>query len=551
MLLVLDNARDAEQVRPLLQGGRHCLTLITSRDQLGGLSATNGAHRIELDVLLEPEAHDFLARRLGRRRTAAEPAAVREIIERCAHFPLALALVAARALVRQAFPLASIASELHASQSLDAFDDPDRTLDVRSVFSWSYQALSPDSRRLFRLLALHPGPDFSLPVVADLAGLPMPRTRELLGELIQAHLVSESRHGRHRSHDLLTAYARELIEATEAPELREAARRRVMDHLLYTAYAASGATATSRVPITLPPAADGVRPETFPHAEQASAWFSAERAVLIASVAQASQVGCDDHAWRLAWAMDNNLYRQGLWLDLAATQQLALESACRLGDPAAQAHAHRGLARAAGGLLKVDDAIDHVERAIELFSRSGDMTACAETHRQMSWVLERQGSVRHALSHALRALELHRAAGNDALLGPALNAVGWYHAQLGQYDDALEYCQKALVICEQHDDLNPKTDTWDSLGYIHHQLGRHQEAVRCYRNALDLYPRGDMVYAAAETLDRLGDTHVCVEEFEEASAVWEQSHSLLEQLQHPHAENVSAKLAGLPAPAAR
>ncbi|HEX4704675.1 MAG TPA: NB-ARC domain-containing protein, partial [Pseudonocardiaceae bacterium] len=192
MLIVLDNARDAAQVRPLLPAAPDCLVLITSRNRLSSLVATEGARPIMLDLFTAEEARDALADRLGADRVAAEPKAVDEIVERCARLPLALAVVTARAAMYPELPLATVARELaDAPGRLDVFEDDDPHTNVRAVFSWSYQALTPSAARLFRLLSRHPGPDVTIPAAASLAAVPLPDARALLTELTSANLTAE------------------------------------------------------------------------------------------------------------------------------------------------------------------------------------------------------------------------------------------------------------------------------------------------------------------------------------------------------------------------
>jgi NB-ARC domain len=171
MLVVLDNARDADHVRPLLPGGSGCLVLVTSRNQLTSLAAAEGAHHLALDLLTTEESRDLLTRRLGVARVAAEPEAIIKIITTCARLPLALSIVAAHADLAKELSPAVLAEELRASRdrltALSTGDDPHT--DVRAVFSWSYDALTPDAARLFRLLGLHPGPDITAAATASLA----------------------------------------------------------------------------------------------------------------------------------------------------------------------------------------------------------------------------------------------------------------------------------------------------------------------------------------------------------------------------------------------
>ena len=197
VLVVLDNARDAAQVRPLLPGSPGCLALVTSRDHLTALAAAVGARLLALDRLAAPGARDLLASRLGPGRIAGEPEAADEIIERCARLPLALSIVAALAAARPGFPLAVTAAELRqATAVLDPFQGGDVCTDIRAVFSWSYRALGPDAARLFRLLGLHPGPDMTVNAAACLAGI-AGQARALLAELTRGNLLTEHRPGRY------------------------------------------------------------------------------------------------------------------------------------------------------------------------------------------------------------------------------------------------------------------------------------------------------------------------------------------------------------------
>ncbi|MER5464656.1 BTAD domain-containing putative transcriptional regulator [Streptomyces sp. NPDC002668] len=550
VLLLLDNARDAQQVRPLLPASPGCMVIVTSRNRLSGLIATEGARPIHLDVLSVTEARDFLVRRLGANRVAAEPAAVDEIIEHCARLPLALSIAAARAQTRSAFPLATLAGELADGQSrLNTLSDTDAATDVRGVFSWSYHALTPAAARLFRLIALHPGPDTSLTAAASLTGLTVPHTHQLLTELAHAHLVDEPVPGRYTPHDLLRTYAGELARDADTPDEHQAARVRVLDHYLHSAHRAGRRYSPDRHAIVLPELSRGVRAEEFApepgHSGPAAAWFDTEQAVLVAAVRTAAAHGLDRHAWQLAWAVGHHLDRKGLWQDLETTQHIAMKAAERLGDRYAQAHVHQCVARAAADLGRVEEARDHMERAVELFAAGSDVTARGESHRLLSWVAERQGDREAALFHAQQSLVLHRTAGHSARTAAALNAVGWCHTLLGQHQQALDHCREAVAIGEQHNRPYLKADAWDSIGLAQHHLGRYTEAVASYEQALPLFREVGVAYAEADTLGRLGDTHLAAGRAKPARAVWAEALAILERLDHADAEAVRAKLTAL------
>jgi hypothetical protein len=183
----------------------------TSRNQLAGLVALDGAYPLTLDPLADGDARDLLVSHLGAARVAAEPQAVGDIIARSARLPLALSIIAARAATHPTFPLAALAGELTSARvSLDAFDGGHPASNVRAVLSWSYRRLSADAGRLFRLLGVHCGPDIAAPAAASLAAVPTARAGRLLTELARAHLLTEHRPGRYSFHDLLRAYAAEL-----------------------------------------------------------------------------------------------------------------------------------------------------------------------------------------------------------------------------------------------------------------------------------------------------------------------------------------------------
>ncbi|MFI6599710.1 BTAD domain-containing putative transcriptional regulator [Nonomuraea sp. NPDC050536] len=543
VLVVLDNARDAEQVRPLLPGSPGCMAVVTSRNRMPGLVAAQGAHPLSLDLLPVAESRELLARRLGQARVQAEPDAVEEIIARCARLPLALAVIAARAAGRPGLPLAALAAELRATAGLlDAFDGEDVATQVRAVFSWSYRALGAGAARLFRLFAVHPGPDLGLTAAAGLAGVPPRQARLLLAELTRAHLVLEHVPGRYSFHDLLRAYATELVHAHDPLAERQAALRRLFDHYLHTACAAARLLSPHREPFPLAPSAPYVALDEPADHRWALSWFAAEDAVLLATITQAADTGHATHAWQLVWAVSPYLDRRGRWHEQIAVQKTTLAAVLQEGDLAGQAHTHRSLGWTYTRLDRHADAHAHLRLALELYGELGDHTGKAHTHGNLSGVLERQGRPREALGQAQAALELYRAAGHTAGQARALNAVGWQHALLGDHAQALEHCQAALALHEETGDRHGQATTWDSLGYAHHHLGAHRRAVTCYEQALDLFREGGDRYNEADTLTHLGDTHHAAGDAPAAHRAWRQALDILHDLDHPAAAGIRAKL---------
>jgi DNA-binding SARP family transcriptional activator len=300
LLIVLDNARCEQQVRPLLPAGPGCLVLLTSRSALTGLAAAEGARLLSLRVLDPAEARQMLAARLGCQHAEADPA-VAEIARLCAYLPLALSVAAARAAARPGFPLAALATELRAGRSrLDALDSGDPEVSVRGVFSWSQEWLSDPGRRMFRLLGVHPGPDISVAAAASLAGADRAEASRSLAELTRAHLLAEHRPGRYAFHDLLRAYAAEQVTAGGIDGERREAIGRVLDHYRHTANAANRLLQPAGDALaTITPPRPGVTPERLAGSAEARAWLHAERRVLLALLALAADDGIDTRGWQL------------------------------------------------------------------------------------------------------------------------------------------------------------------------------------------------------------------------------------------------------------
>ena len=543
VLVVLDNARDAEQIRPLLPGSATALVLVTSRHQLGGLVAAEGAHPIALGLLSTVEARELLARRIGEERVAAEPEAVDEIVVACARLPLALAIVAARAATHPRFPLRALADELRVARAgLDAFASDDSATDVRGVFSSSYHALSPAAARLFRLCGLHPGPELAVPAAASLAGSSLTLTRPLLAELTRANLLTEPAPGRYTVHDLLRAYATELTDAHDSEIDRRAARHRLLDHYLHTGRAGARLLDPQRDPIALASPLAGAVIEELPDTDAAMAWFAAEHVTLLAAVRQAAEHGFETHTWQLAWVMADFLDRRGHWQDWVSTQRAAVAAAERLGDRSGQGHAHRVLGRAYARLGRNDDAEVHVRRALELYGGLGDRVNEARSLFDLGWVNELRGNRGEALRFVERALDLYRLAGHRGGEVQARNALAWLRIQSGDYAGAIADCREAITLLADAGDRRNEAATWDTLASAHHHLGAYREAAGCYRRSVALFQAIGDRYYGAETLAHLGDTLDAAGDRDAAREAWRSALTVFTDLGHPDADQIRRKL---------
>lgn len=315
MVLLLDDARKVDQVRPLLLGTSSCLMIITSRSRLCGLVVTHGATPIPLGLPSQDEARALLAGRIGRHRVESEPDAANEIVELCAHLPLALAILAARYVRHPDRSLASVAAELRDSLSdrLDALSTSDLDQNMRAVFNFSYGLLTPDAARLYRLLSLHPGTDATAGALASLSGLPRRATARVVAELTAANLLDEHAPGRYSHHDLLRVHARVLSTAIDTEDDRAMGLRRLVDHYLADAHTAARVINPYLVELDLPPVTSDVTlPPAVPMTRaEALEWLTVELNTYTRVAEAAFTGGLYLHAWHLALILDSFPYRSG------------------------------------------------------------------------------------------------------------------------------------------------------------------------------------------------------------------------------------------------
>jgi transcriptional regulator with XRE-family HTH domain/tetratricopeptide (TPR) repeat protein len=547
MLVLLDNAADAGQVRPLLPASPECLVIVTSRRELAALAAREGARLLQLDVLSEQEANELLVTRLGGERASAEPWAVTELAALCARLPLALSVVVARAAAAPRLPLSALAAELtELGGRLDALDAGDPAANVRTVLSLSYRHLPETSARIFRLLGLHPGPDISAAAAASLCDVSLLQARAALRDLTWASLLTEVAPGRYAFHDLLRAYAAE--QETSAAGIASTTRR-MLDHYLHTAHRAHQVLYPGRELISLDAPAPGVLPEKFGGKVAALAWLEAEYQVLLKVTDLAARDGQDTHAWRLPvvlWTFHNVC---GHWHDGTRLHRLALTAAQRRGDISGQAHALRGLGSFAMSLSAFGEAYECLAAAQLMFGELGDKLGLARTDVILSQTLEFQGRFAEALAvigDALRLSESEPGDLNMALVrASALNGSAWNSVQLGDLSQARAFCRQAIELCQAIGYSPGEAGTWDTLGVVLQRLGEHAEAVTCFLRAITLDREMGNRYDLAMVLSHLGETYLSTGDSRGAREVWDESVMMLRALHHPAAAVVRGQLATL------
>jgi DNA-binding SARP family transcriptional activator/tetratricopeptide (TPR) repeat protein len=506
LLVVLDNVRDAEHVRPLLPASSTCLVVLTSRNQLADLTAHEGAHPITLDVLSAQEARALLAQYLGYNRVEADPNAVTDLIEQCAQLPLALAIVAARANSHPSFALQAFAKELaDVHTRLAGLDTGEATTSVRAVFSWSYNNLSAASARMFRFIGLHPGPDIALLAAARLADLDPAQARETLVELVRAHLLTQSTHNRYSCHDLLRVYAVNLVATNDSQDDQTGALIRLFDHYLHTTAAA--------MRVLYPH--DELWPDIAPSATSmslvtdvttAEVWFDAEHANLALVVAHSATYGWHTHEHRLATMLilrnvslgDN--YPGGI-------QAHALQAARYTGDRTTEGYALTYLGIGHWQQGRYQQASDHFQQAIVIARDIGNRVGEALALTYLGIGHWRQGRYRQATEHYEQALTI--SCENDFRVGQvlALSYLGLIYGQQGQYQQATEHHHEGVAISREIGFQFGEAFALNNLGVVHCRHGRYQQATEHHQQALAISRGiGDRI-GEALALNNLGVVH--------------------------------------------
>ncbi|MBN6034099.1 BTAD domain-containing putative transcriptional regulator [Amycolatopsis sp. 195334CR] len=484
VLIVLDNANSAEQVRPLLPGTPGSMVLVTSRDSLTGLVVTDAAHRLTLDVLTSAEALRLVTGIVGRERATAEAGALRELVRLCARLPLALRIAAARVAAQQHVSITDVVAELAGDNRsrLDVLawgDDPYAA--VRTVLDWSYERLPARQALLFRRLGLHPGPDVSLPAAAALLGLPVRETRDLLTALVHANLIASV--ARDRFHDLLRAYAAEHAHDLD----HEDDRRQALDALLtWYAHTAHNADrllypASTRL-VSRPP--EPRCPHPLADRNHAWAWFTAERANLIAALHHAADAELDEHALGLVDAF-GFLVLMGGWDERITTADAALVSARRAGDHAHEANVLLARGEALVHLNRPDAEAD-LTRAAELARETGHTPVRIAALNDLGRLMLGQGRHADARRFLDTALTLSRGVDTgrwEAIVNGMLAKV---HTDAGDHGKAIEHGQRSARLRHRIGDSDGEACALTSLAKAWQGLGEHDRAIAHCRQAIAL-----------------------------------------------------------------
>jgi tetratricopeptide (TPR) repeat protein len=505
MLVVLDNAGSADQVRPLLAGDPACAVVVTSRDAMAGLVAMDGAARLELDLLPLPEAVALLRTLIGA-RAAAEPAAAAELARQCCRLPLALRVAAELAASRPAVPLAGLVGELADLQTrLDLLEaGEDRRTQVRTVFSWSYRHLDTEAAGTFRLIGLHPGPELEPYAAAALTGTTVQQARQAMDELARAHLIQPTSPGRYGMHDLLRGYARELAAALDGGAEQHAALTRLFDHYLHTAAAAMDILRPAerhRRPL-VPGPATPVPPLADPAA--AREWLDHERAVLVAAAGHAAASGWPGHTTRLAATLDGD-FEQGRFQRAADQFLQGLAVFRQTGDRAGEAHALASLGLAETLLCSYEQAARHQEEAVAIFRDIADRFGEARALGHLGWVRQLQGSYQEAAGYHQQGLALSREIADREGEAWSLARLGVVELRMSSYQRAAGYLEQSLAMFREIGHAAGEAEILGNLGEVYLGLGRCEEAAGNFERALAMSREVGIRKLETDALNGLGE----------------------------------------------
>ncbi|WP_433132456.1 AfsR/SARP family transcriptional regulator [Micromonospora sp. CA-240977] len=527
LLIVLDNARDVEQVRPLLPGTALNAVLVTSRSRLGGLATSFGANLRSLDVLSEQEARDCFTERVGPVRASAEPEALDHIIQRCGRLPLALAVVAARVAALDDQSLRDIATDLWSGgQRLDAFSDDGLDHDVRDVFTWSYRLLNAGAARMLRLLPLHPGADITAEVAASLAGIPRAEARSHLGALVRTRLLNRYRPNRYRLHDLVRAFAAELGDTHLTPGEQDEARLRIEDHYLHTTYAAVRRFRPGFAEVEVGPPHAGVTPEELTDRFDASAWFADEHVTIREIIAYAGQRADVRTCWKLALLAKDVYQQSGLWRDWSITAGMAVEAATRASDITGLAQSHRSLAGARHFLGDDEGRSHHLEIAADLFQQSDDAIGRAEVLMNLGWVAQTQGDHNTAIALLHEALDVFVDKGMLEHETNVLTMIAEHHLITGDLERSWATAMVAARKGRERGDVRHEDRAMTTISRILSQRGHFAAAVSLGMYYVEAHLREGQVHNAAMCLIDVGQTLQAAGEVADAYRLWERATSI-------------------------
>jgi len=543
VLILLDDAADAAQVRPLLPGSPPAVVLVTSRISLLGLAAFQDVHRITVDTFSPQDSITLLSEILEPERVADEPKAVAALADLCAHLPLALRIAAANLLDRASPRIASYVCELRSADLLGSLEvTGDKQAGLRAAFSLSYTNLNADARLTFRRLSLMPGQDITAPAVAALIGAGFHDTRRILNLLRAAHMVREHFHGRFTLHDLLRVYAAELAAAEEtSAELCEA-RRRLFNWYLYSADAADRVLMPQRTHAPLGRDDPGCQPFAFGDHAHALDWCAAELPNIVMAAQAAAEVGEHAICWRLADAMLGFFTLRRTWPEWRAMAELAVNAARQAGERYGQASALSSLGNCYAESGRLREGLHCHEQALEIRRETGDRLECA-TLINIGAIHLRQNNLDGSIEYSQRALKV--AIERDDPWGQciALNNLGETYSRLQLFDTSLSFTRRALALFEKLGDMYGRGYALYNLGHLYRRTRRFEDSLRWLEQALEVRREIGDRQGQADTLVEIGDVWDEKGRKDLARPRWREALAIFDDLAAPEAATVRSRMA--------
>jgi len=491
MLLLLDDAADSEQVRPLLPGTPGSLVLVTSRQEL---TALEDAYPVRLEVLAAEEAARLLARLAARPDVDAEDQAVAQIAMLCGNLPLALGILGRRLRHSLAWTPADLAADLTRARDRLARLHTE-SVSVAAAFDLSYQNLSDAQQRMFRRLGLHLGSDIDAWAAAALAGVGADDAQGLLQALCYQNLITEPARGRYRFHDLIREHARALAEAQDPAAEREAAVGRLLDYYQCAADRAEAMLArqtrpqpASAAPATAPPAT-APPPETpsLPDREHALSWARTERANLFACLDHTAATGQAVRVVAFTASVAALLRHDGPWAEAIDRHTAAAESARRLGDRLSQANALNEL----GIVLRLTGdyrgAAETQQEALRIYSHLGSRLGRANVLSHLGYMHYLTDDYPQAAAYLQEALALYRALGDQVGQPDALNHLATVLRLTGDFQGAAQTLEQALRLCRELGYRQGEANALIYLGAVRLRIGDLRGAAESLEEALQIF----------------------------------------------------------------
>lgn len=518
VLVVLDNAATADQVRPLLPGVSGCLVLVTSRSRLSGLVARDGADRATLALLSDDDAVDLLRTVISGHRPSDESQDLAELANLCARLPLALRIAAERAISRPWTSMRALIDDLRDESGLwDALTAENGDSDaVRTVFAWSYRALPPEAGKLFRFLGLHPGPDFCAAAAATIADLSVAQTRRLLDSLVGAHLLEQLEPDRYQFHDLLRLYALDQARSEESPETYQRAVRRILLWYLHSLRNAAQLIAPEAEHVELPDPTAAVAPTTFDGYGAAHLWFAKEERNLYDAVHIAEDVLMHDLAWLLAALLYPVYANRNQFDHWIASSTVGLGATRQLGNPTAEARMLESLGKANVQTSNLPEGIRFQQAALAIHERLGDRTGAITSTNAVGLAHLRVRELPDALAHFERTRVLAEELDSDYWRALSANNTANALLELERFTEAEELLRTALRILERLGTRGDEGDALRGLSRARRELGAPHEAQELVDRALAIAREHENIAWEAQWLIELGHVLVALDELPEA-----------------------------------